>query len=321
MAMTQEGERRILITGGAGFVGRKLAERLRRDLPRASIILCDLVAGESPAGPILPLNVANEQDVKAIVRDVQPTSIVHLAAVSAVASSFADPRQAWDINVMGTLNIVLALEQFVPTCHLLFISSAEVYGRSTYGGDPVDETALLLPANPYAATKAAADLLVQEASHRTLRSTIVRPFNHTGPGQAPNFAVPAFCRQIAMIEKGLQEPKLMVGELNDERDFTDVSDMIDLYVRIVTRERELPNSLVLNAASAIPRRIGDVLDSLLKAAHVPIDVEVDPSKLRATRVPRVVGNSDLAKKILGWQAQKPFSETLEDTLSYWRAQV
>lgn len=319
--MTQAEERRILITGGAGFVGRKLAEKLRCDMPLASIILCDLVAGESPAGPIVPLNVANEQDVKAIVRDVQPTNIIHLAAVSAVASSFADPRQAWDINVMGTLNVVLAMEQLVPSCHLLFISSAEVYGRSTYGGDPVDETALLQPANPYAATKAAADLLVQEASHRTIRATIVRPFNHTGPGQAPNFAVPAFCRQVALIEKGLQEPKLLVGELNDERDFTDVSDMIDLYVRIVAREGELPNSLVLNAASAIPRRIGDVLDSLLEAAYVPITVEVDPSKLRATRVPKIVGNSELAKQLLGWQAQKTFSETLEETLSYWRSQV
>jgi GDP-4-dehydro-6-deoxy-D-mannose reductase len=225
------------------------------------------------------------------------------------------------VNTLGTLNLVLSLLGHAPDCHLLFISSAEVYGRSAFDGQPVDETALLQPANPYAATKAAADLLVQEASGRGLQATILRPFNHTGPGQTDNFAVPSFCRQIAQIEKGLQPPVLKVGELDDERDFLDVDDVIDLYMRVIMARSTLPNGLVLNVASGQPRRIRDLVEVLVGASSSTISVEVDPARIRATRVPRIIGNPGRARHLLEWRPKTSFESTLLDTLDYWRSRT
>ncbi len=312
---------RILITGAAGFVGNRLAAAAKAAMPGAALVLVDRVEGYTKHGRVLSMDVADPASVDARVAAVQPTTIVHLAAVSAVTSSFDDPRQTWAINTMGTLNVTLAIQRYVPDCHLIFVSSAEVYGRSTFTGEAVTEKNLLEPANPYAAAKAAADILVQEAAARGLFATVVRPFNHTGPGQSPAFAIPAFCQQIARIEKGLQAPVIRVGELNDERDFLDVDDVIALYISILQAGHSLPEGLVLNAASSQPRRIGAILEALLKLSTSEITIEIDPSRLRATRVPRVVGDATLAHSLLGWRPQKPFEDTLAETLAFWRAQV
>lgn len=163
--------------------------------------------------------------------------------------------------------------------------------------------------------------MVQEAAGRGLNATIVRPFNHTGPGQSENFVVPAFCRQIARIERGLQEPVIRVGELRDERDFLDVDDVITLYSSILTHRSSLDPGLVLNASSGRSTKISDILDSLLAEARVPIKVEIDPTKLRATRVPRIVGDATKARMMIGWTPQKPLQETLSETLAWWRQKV
>jgi GDP-4-dehydro-6-deoxy-D-mannose reductase len=163
--------------------------------------------------------------------------------------------------------------------------------------------------------------LVQEAAGRSLRATILRPFNHTGPGQSASFVVPSFCRQIALIEKGLQAPVIKVGELDDERDFMDVADVLDLYIRVLDRGHELPNGTLLNAASGIPRKIGDILTTLLSLAPAKVAVERDPARLRAVRANRILGNADAAKAALGWSPVVPFEDTLKSTLAYWRTAV
>jgi len=306
--------RRILITGAGGFVGRRLAAALAARHPGATLLATDRSGGAGNTA----LDVADAEAVDAAVAAFAPTDVAHLAALSAVDASFRDPRRTWAVNLGGTLNLTLAIQAHAPDCRLLFVSSAEVYGRSTFAGAPVTEADLLLPANPYAAAKAAADIMVQEAAGRGLRATILRPFNHTGPGQSAAFAIPAFCSQIAAIERGAQPPVMKVGALDDERDFLDVDDVVDLYIRAM--DAEAAEGQVLNVASGRPRRIGAVIDALLAQARRPIRVEVDGSRLRATRVPRVVGDATRARTLLDWAPTRRFEDTLAATLEYWRAQ-
>jgi GDP-4-dehydro-6-deoxy-D-mannose reductase len=306
---------RVLVTGANGFVGRHLVPALRERFEGADVIGADH-AGHDSNG-VRALDITDADTVERLIAEVRPDAVVHLAALSSVGASLTHPRATWRTNVMGTLELVTALQRHAPGCHLLYVSSAEVYGWSA--GAPVDEDAPLHPANPYAASKAAAEILVREAAGRGLFATIVRPFNHTGPGQDDRFVIPAFCRQIADIERGEKPPELLVGELNDERDFTDVGDIIGLYLRILAAGRGLPSKLVVNACSGKARRIGDMLQALLSMSKLEISVRTDPQRLRGGRTSRIVGDPSLALELLGWKAARPFDRTLEETLAYWRA--
>lgn len=312
---------RMLLTGANGFVGRRLTAALIDRFPDARIIRTDRSGSADGPGEARALDILDPAAVDALIADVKPTVVVHLAALAAVQDSLRDPRATWQVNVMGTLEMVMAVQRHTPDCHFVYISSAEVYGRTAFSGNPVMEEMALQPANPYAASKAAADLLVREAAMRGLFATLVRPFNHTGPGQDDRFVIPAFCSQIARIEKGLQPPELLVGELNDERDFLSADDVVDLYVKIIEAGGNLPPGLVLNAASGQSRRIGDILDSILAASSAKITVKVDPARLRKTRVPRIVGDASRAQDVLGWKPVKPFDTMLRETLDYWRGRV
>ncbi|RYD85795.1 MAG: NAD-dependent epimerase/dehydratase family protein [Verrucomicrobiaceae bacterium] len=312
---------RILLTGANGFVGKRLTAALINRYPGARVIRTDRSGNFEGPGEARALELLDADVVDALIADIKPTTIVHLAALSAVQDSILDPRATWQVNVMGTLELVMAVQRHAPDCHFVYVSSAEVYGQTAFSGVHVTEDMALQPANPYAASKAAADIMVREAAMRGLFATLVRPFNHTGPGQDDRFVIPAFCSQVARIEKGLQPPEMLVGELNDERDFLSADDVVDLYVRIIEAGRTLPSGTVINAASGASRRIGDILDTILAASSSTIAVKVDPSRLRKTRVPRIVGDSSRARELLGWQPTKPFDTMLRETLDYWRTVV
>lgn len=294
---------RVLITGAGGFVGRHLVAALREQQPDWTL---DLPEGPGAAGG---LDVADAKAVSQWIAQRRPDIVVHLAAVAAVTAAVKDPRLAWRVNLDGTLNVVLAMQAHAPEAHLLFVSSAEVYGESLKAGAPVDETSLLQPVNPYAASKAAADILVRQASAAGLSATVARPFNHTGPGQSDAFVAPSFARQIARIEAGLQPPVIQVGSLDDERDFLDVADVVDAYRLLLERRQDQAARQVFNVASGVALRIGDILERLLSAARRRIEVHVDPSRLRPTPIPRVVG--DAARlRALGWRPARSIDDTL-----------
>lgn len=302
---------KVLITGAGGFVGRHLAATLRERRPGWGLDL--------PGGPGEPggLDVTDAGSVSQWIASRRPDIVVHLAAVAAVTASVKDPRLAWRVNLDGTLNLVLAMQAHTPGAHLLFVSSAEVYGDSLNGPAPVDETSLLQPVNPYAASKAAADILVRQAAAAGLSATVARPFNHTGPGQSDAFVVPNFARQIARIEAGLQPPVIEVGSLDDERDFLDVADVVDAYALLLERRADPAARAVFNVASGQAWRIGDILERLLSAARRPIEVRVDPSRLRAAPIPRVVGDASRLRA-LGWRPRRSIGDTLAAVLAEHR---
>ena len=295
---------KVLITGAGGFVGGHLTAALRTSHPGWVL--------DAPGGSA-GVDVTDPQAVEHWIRSARPDIVVHLAAVAAVTASVKDPRLAWRVNLDGVLNVVLAMQQHAPDAHLLFVSSAEVYGQSLETGLPVDESALLQPVNPYAASKAAADILVRQAAAGGLSATIARPFNHTGAGQSDAFAAPNFAAQIARIEAGLQAPVIEVGSLDDERDFLDVADVVSAYRLLLERRAESQARGVFNVASGVPVRIGDLLDRLLSHAKVHIEVRIDPERLRPTPIPRVVGDASRLRA-LGWDPVRSLDDTLATVL-------
>lgn len=291
---------KVLITGAGGFVGRHLTLALRAAYPDWV-----LDTPNSPGG----IDVTDALGVEAWIRDAHPDIVVHLAAVAAVTASVKDPRLAWQVNLDGTLNVVLAMQQHAPSAHLLFVSSAEVYGDSLKNTEAITEAAPLQPVNPYAASKAAADILVRQAVSGGLSATIMRPFNHTGVGQGEAFVAPNFAAQIARIEAGVQPPMIEVGSLDDERDFLDVADVIDAYKLVLERRHDPAAHGVFNVASGVAVRIGDLLDRLLSMARLKIEVRVDPERLRPSPIPRVVGDASRLRA-MGWAPAHALDNTL-----------
>jgi nucleoside-diphosphate-sugar epimerase len=301
--------RRILVTGAAGFVGRHLLPILAAGLPDAEILASDF-------------DLTDPDAVIVGVRAARPDGCVHLAAISAIPAARADPEAAWAVNLRGTLNLARAILAEAPRCVMVFASTADAYGASFRAGLPLDETAPLAPMNAYGATKAAADLaLGAMAASDGLRLVRARPFNHTGPGQTAEFAIPAFARQIARIAAGFQPPVLRVGALDAKRDFLDVRDVCDAYLRCLTQADDLPAGAIVNIASGVPRRIGDVLDDLLRLAGVAAEIETDPARLRPADIPSAVGDPGLARKLLGWTPHVHWQTTLRDVIEDWRARV
>jgi len=148
------------------------------------------------------------------------------------------------------------------------------------------------------------------AAESGLRVVRFRPFNHTGPGQSEAFVIPAFAAQIARIEAGAQEPVIRVGNLEPERDFLHVADVVRAYALALERFDELPAGAVFNLASGQPRRIGDILAAIIARASVPIRVEVDPARLRPVEIMRAVGDATKAREVLGWAASVDFQAVL-----------
>ena len=313
---------RILVTGGGGFVGRHLVAGLAARNPNADIIVG--VYDENPQFfgdrvRTASFDITNADHVTAVVRAEKPTQLVHLAAHSDVALSHRHVRRTWEVNLDGTLNVVLAIMEAAPQCRLVYCSSSEVYGRSFLTGKPLDETALLEPNNPYGASKAAADVMVGQMVQQGLRAVRVRPFNHTGPGQSVNFVVPAFAAQIARIERGAQPPTISVGNLSSQRDFLDVGDVVDAYCSIVARFDAMPPNCVMNLASGQPVSIADILKMLVSQSSRKIEIVQDPARARSSDTPIAVGDASLARKLLEWQPRVKLSSTLASVLTYYRS--
>jgi GDP-4-dehydro-6-deoxy-D-mannose reductase len=313
---------RVLVTGGNGFVGRHLVKALAALGPQYDVIAGQDHARESAGGATrsVALDVTNVEQVRTVIAVEQPSHLVHLAAITAVPQAQRNLRRAWDVNFGGTLNIATALAETAPQCRLIFCSSSEVYGGSFRSGLPLDETALLDPLGVYGATKAAADLMVGQMARHGLRAIRVRPFSHTGPGQSESFVAAAFAAQIARIERGEQAPKMMVGNLKNRRDFLDVRDVVDFYLRAILRFDEIPNGSAINVASGQSQAIEDVLKILLSMSDKAIEVAVDPERLRnaETSTESVVGDAALARRLLGWQPRFDIRQTLQTVMDDFR---
>lgn len=256
--------------------------------------------------------------MRALIREVQPDCIYHLAGQASVALSWTDPVGTFEANVETTIVLFEAVLAAGIDPVVLVVGSNEMFGAARPEEQPLGESAPFRPANPYATSKVAQDYLAyQYAVSRRLRTIRVRPFMHVGPGQRPDFAIASFARQIAAIEAGEQEPILRVGNLDSARDITDVRDIVRGYRLLVTRGR--PGD-AYNIGRGQAYRIGDLLEMLLSMAARPIQVEVDPERLRPADTPVVLCDTRKIEREIGWRPEIDLRTTLRDTLAYWRSQ-
>ena len=249
-----------------------------------------------------------------------PTHIVQLAGIASPSAARVDPQAAWRVHLHGSLNVANAILTKAPKCKLLHVGTGMIYGESAKLGVPLDEGALLVPADEYAVTKAAADLALGAVVRRGLNCIRLRPFNHTGPGQAEAFMVPAFAMQIARAEAGLAPPSIHVGDLDTERDFLDVRDIAKAYA-LALQAKNIEPGTILNIASGVAWRTGDILERLLSHSKIAISIVRDPSRIRPSDLSRVIGNAARARQLLGWQPKWAFEDTITAVLNHCRSRV
>jgi GDP-4-dehydro-6-deoxy-D-mannose reductase len=294
---------RALITGGKGFVGQWLAAHLKD-------------RGDEVAVIDLETDVADGTAVRRVMHDVTPDAVYHLAAMTHVGESWDQPSQVLRVNVLGTAEILAAARAEAPRARVLVVSSAEVYGVVTPEQLPLGEATPTAPASPYAASKLAAEVVALQAWRGYGQPVVVvRPFNHIGPGQSPNFFVPAMAKRI--VEAGRSgAASLRVGTLTTRRDFTDVRDVVVAYRLLV--ERGAPGE-VYNVCSGVDVAMSDVAQQLLALAGADLTLETDPELVRPVDVPVLRGDAALLRAATGWEPQVPLATTLADVLASWEA--
>jgi GDP-4-dehydro-6-deoxy-D-mannose reductase len=322
---------RFLITGIGGFVGRHLSRALldaghgvfglvrRRGSSRVLEELHRLFPERFPGEAVIIADVLDPRAVRGAIAEVRPDGLFHLAAVSSVPASEGDPLAAYRTNFFGTLNVLRSVGEVYPGCRVLHVGSGDAYGASGNEVQVLTESAALQPVSPYGVSKAAADLAAFQW-HWSGKGEVVRarPFNHTGPGQEPVFVCSDFACQIAKIERGERPPVLEVGNLDAERDLTDVRDVAAGYLALWERGAA---GEAYNLCSGRGVHIRTVVEELCRRSRVPVEVRVAEARRRSNEVLRLVGSFSKAQAHTGWQPTISLGRILDDLLDYWRGRL
>lgn len=301
----------ILLTGSEGFVGSYLLKLLKETLYKLVPVCYPLLRPKR--GKYIPLDIMNLEMTRVVVKSNKPDIIFHLAAVSSVAKSFRDRPLAYGTNITGTVNLLEAAQTLGKPVRFILVSTCEVYG----GGENLDESAPISLKSPYAVSKYAAELIGHDYAAAGIEFVVLRPFNHTGPGQPDDFVLPTIARQIADIEKGQRPPLIEIGNTEISREFMNVNDMVQAY-RFALEKCQ--SGETYNIASGQVHSVAQGITALMKRARVKFDVKIDPTRIRPSDIPILTGNGKKFSHLTGWHAKIPFEKTLEDLLNYWRAQ-
>ncbi|MBQ6812704.1 MAG: GDP-mannose 4,6-dehydratase [Agathobacter sp.] len=318
-----------LIIGGAGFVGGYLIQHLSTELNHEVVVTKlphekiekpflnqDTCATDVECLRVYDLDILQKDEIVKLLQKEKPDYIFHLAAQSSVALSWKNPELTVDVNIKGSLNLLDAVRELGFSPRVLLIGSAEEYGRIKAEELPIPEDNPLRPGNIYAVTKACQNMIGKiYADAYDMDVVMVRAFNHTGPNQSPVFVVADFCKQVADIEKGLQEPVIRVGNLSAKRDFTDVRDVVRAYSLLMEKgEKEQ----IYNVGSGHAIAIESILQTILSNAKCEIEVIVDSEKMRPIDMPVVEADTRKIYAHTGWRPEIELEKTIQDTLEYYR---
>lgn len=316
--------KKALVTGIAGFVGSHLAELLllqgyevyglRR--PRTKMDHIESIANKLH---LEDADLLDSHSLYTMISRIKPDVIFHLAAQSFVPTSWVSPSVTLEVNIVGSANLFEAVRQVGIDPVIQIACSSEEYGLVHEDELPIKETNPLRPLSPYAVSKLAMDYLgYQYYESYKVRIVRTRGFNHTGPRRGDTFAESTFAKQIAMIEKGKQEPIIHVGNLDSKRDYTDVRDMVRAYV--LATEKCDPGE-VYNICTGGAIQMDDMLKLLLSFTKIKPEIKPDPARMRPSDVPVLIGDNSKFVEKTGWKPEIPFEKTMEDLLNYWRERV
>lgn len=308
---------RALVTGASGFVGPHLVAAL--EAGGHEVWTTDRSPAARPDLQHTVCDLGDDGSVRRLVESTQPDWLFHLASHSSVAHSFAHPQEVLVGNLGSTCNLLEAVRTKASKAKVLVVGSAEQYGVVAEAEQPIRENQPFRPASPYAVSKVAQEYLaLQYATTWGIEIVVARSFNHSGPGQSDRFVLPAFARQIAACEKGLQEPVLRVGNLDVWRDFLDVRDVVRAYILLVERGE---SGTAYNVCRGEAFRIHDLLDGLRSRSRVELRVETDPERWRPADLPMLRGDSGRLRLATGWEPGIDMETTLTDLLDDWRQRV
>jgi GDP-4-dehydro-6-deoxy-D-mannose reductase len=295
---------KAFVTGASGFVGTYLTAHLA-------------ASGDDVIAPDDSLDVVDRDAVDAAIARAGPEAVYHLAALSHVGESWAEPNRVLRVNVEGAVNVLDAARRYGVE-RVLVVGSAEEYGRVEPADVPITEDAPLRPVTPYAVSKVAADYLALQSHLAWALHTIrVRAFSHTGPGQSSRFLVPALARRIAEAERD-ERSEIVVGALDPIRDISDVRDIVRAY-RLLVEHGE--SGEVYNVCRGEGVAVADIAQALLARAHRPVELVSDPTLLRPAEVPCLVGDSSRLRAATGWRPEYSLDDTLAAVLEDCRERV
>jgi len=310
---------RVLVTGASGFAGTWLVGACVEAGDEVTGVSRSGAAGDDDGVRSVALDLREAAAVERLLGEVEPEVVFHLAALSHVGRSWEDPTSTLSDNLLSAVNLLEALRRQAPKARVVWASSCEVYGPAAEL--PITEAAALAPANPYAVSKAAADMLAGVyADAHGLHIVRARPFNHAGPGQRPMFIVSSLTRQIAEARlAGAPRARVITGNPQTRRDFTDVRDVVRAY-RLLAAPGVAPGPYNISSGRSVSAA---EQIAILAELVAPLEVEhvVDPARVRAHEVMDNRGSPERLETTTGWRAGIPLRQTLADTLAWWEAQL
>jgi len=298
---------RALVTGASGFVGRHLVAHLES---------CDdevVGTDRSDGGP----DLLDAEGFEHLLTDIRPEVVYHLAGQADVGRSWSAPVETLRANIEGTHN-VLAAARSAEVARVVTVTSADIYGLVERDDLPLTESSPVRPVSPYAASKAAADLVAQQA-HLGHGQDVVRArsFNHLGPGQSDRFVCSALAARIVANERS-GGSEVRVGNLTPRRDFTDVRDVVRAYRRMATSGVA---GQAYNVCSGRSTSVQEVVDRLLEMSPQEMQVEVDPDLFRPADLEELRGDPSRLVEDTGWSTEYALDDTLKDLLEDWRKRL
>src|SRR5436190_2087914 len=293
----------ILVTGASGFVGSTLFAMAARGELGAQQRFVPLAQGADLRQPATLENA---------LRGAPYDAVIHLAAISFVPESIERPYDTYAVNLHGTINLLEALKAQGFRGAFLYVSSGDVYGAVPPEALPVNEERVPRPRNPYSAAKVAAEAYCCQAAVTSgSRVLVARPFNHIGAGQSERFFLPAMARQMVEIKQGRRPPRIDAGNIDVTRDFSDVRDVVQAYMRLLEAGK---SGEVYNVCSSVERNVGEVLRRMLELAGIQAEIKVAEEKLRPNEQRRHCGSNRKLCDDTGWQPRIAFEQSLRDLL-------
>lgn len=306
----------VLVTGANGFVGKHLVDELIEDGYKVLAIGGSQVAasGERKNQEYMTLDLMKVDEVKQI-DFTNVSGVIHLAGIAAVGPSFERPLEYLTTNVGIEINLFEAALSQNATPRFLVISSGTLYRPDA--PQPLNEDSPILANSPYAVSKLGQEQMAQYYTTRGFDAMIARPFNHIGPGQGPGFIVPDLAQQIVAFEQGKQKT-INVGNLDAQRDYTDVRDIVRAY-RLLLEGGS--SGELYNICSGKPLSGHEILRGLLEAAQVDAPITQDPARMRPSDTAILSGSYNKLKQATGWEPSLPLNTTFADVIAYWREQL